>query len=98
MNIYSRADSISKNPDIIETSIDGVFLILDPVKHAYYTLNEVGVHIWHFLQSHPVTFESICDYLQEKYRLERDESERHAYVFIESMVAKKILTHHLTLS
>lgn len=92
MNIFNATDGISKNPDIIETVIDGVFFILDPGKYAYYTLNDVGVNIWSFIKTQTVTFKAVCGYLQEKYGLDEGQCKTHAYDFIQSMMVKNIVT------
>ena len=91
MREFDTTDRFLKNPDMIETFIDGVFFILDPDKPAYYTLNEVGVKIWRILSSHAITFKAVCDYLQEQYGLEPRLCMEHARVFLESMVVKNVL-------
>ena len=84
-------DKFSKNPNIIETFIDGVFFILDPDKHTYFTLNEVGIKMWRLFQPQAVTFKTLSEYLQEQYGLELSQCREHAGFFIESMVVKNIL-------
>lgn len=91
MRVFDMSDRILKNPEMIETVIDGDFFILDPDKHAYYTLNEVGVSIWRFISSQATTFKGVCDYLHEQYGLEQRLCMQHARLFLESMVVKKVI-------
>ena len=91
MKTFEMTDRFLKNPDTLDTFIDGVFFILDPDKPAYYTLNEVGVKIWRFISSHTITFKAVCDYLEKEYGLERSLCIEHARVFLESMVVKNVL-------
>ena len=60
---------------VLYTELDGEAVLLNLKTGYYYTLNEVGTHLWALLAEH-ASFDSIIEEMLGSYAVEQDELER----------------------
>jgi len=73
-----------KAEDQVSAELDDEAAILHLRNGVYYGLNATGAHIWGFL-SEPRKVGEICDFLAERYGVQKDRCERDVTALLERM-------------
>lgn len=79
------------NPDVVYTQIDNDIVLMGPEDRLYYGINATGSQIYSLLQSGPMSIQAICNYFEENYEVEAAQCVSDISMFIEEMVAQKIV-------
>jgi hypothetical protein len=82
--------TVSRNPDIITSEIDGDMVMMSVSEGSFYGLNAVGAAIWHLLDT-PASIETIVAHVLEIFEVSEEQCQTDILIFIESMVSSKTL-------
>jgi uroporphyrinogen-III decarboxylase len=62
----SRASLVTAGPEVVSCDLADAAALLDLRSGTYYTLNEVGAHVWSLMQQ-PELVSNICDDVERRY-------------------------------
>ena len=88
---------IKKN--LVLRKIGSEYIIIVPDKDTVdltevYTLNETSAWIWEQFKNKDFTSEDIVDLLQQQYEVDRDKAMNDVQIFIEVLIAGKLIFDH----
>lgn len=76
---------VVRSNDQVTGNLDNESVILSTRTWKYYAFNKLGNQIWASIE-HPQRISRVCDYLVEKYRVDRSLCERDVLSFFEGLV------------
>ncbi len=82
--------TISRNPDIIHTDMDGETVMMSIEQGEYYGLDKTATAIWELLES-DLTVSDICEKLCEKYDVEAQQCQSDTIPFIQDMAEHNVI-------
>lgn len=91
MSTLCLTSIISKNHDIICAQIDTDFVLLDPNKNIFCTINATGSALWNLLENNALTLEELYQYFCNNYKVSNEECLKDLTQFIKEMVKQGLL-------
>lgn len=86
----SGATRIAQTPGNLVSDMDGEKVMLNIENGKYYNLGKQGGVIWAFIE-HPITIDSLIEYLLTEYEIDRSQCEQQVLNFINSLYKEGLI-------
>lgn len=82
--------TIKRNPELVETKMDGETVMMSINSGEYFGLDPVGSRIWELIEN-PIPIDQLIDKLIDEFDVSRDECEIDTLEFLNQLQEKKLL-------
>lgn len=82
---------IQKTKNVHWKAVNGEAVLMNIVSGDYFSLDEVGTHLWSQITSGPVQFNHLIESLTNEYTISRDQAEGDAKDFCGQLLAEKLV-------
>lgn len=90
MNGIHANTVLCRNNEIVSTSLDNEAVMMCIEKGSYYGLDAIGNDVWQYL-AEPRSFESVCDYLLNRYSVDKAVCEHDVEKFLRMMIGQELI-------